>query len=302
MRRPLTPQEQVQHERELKSYRDRLIAANEYLDFRGIMQMREILRLRLEEIYVPLWATTSEPQSLLPTERIKAEAERVLQTRQPAMFAEDARLQDLVHVEHASERRVEIAQTLREQQRIVVLGDPGTGKSALLKLLALTFARGREAVRDNFGLDEDRLPLLVPIAAYGEAVTKAANLSFADFLAQRLAADGLKEPATVQHALGRGECILLLDGLDEVLDLNTRIHVSRQIERFINDSDLGNRVIVTSRIAGYQRVGFTGDFVHLTLLSFGEEEIRTFAHNWSAAYERVVNPHGWIVPSTGRRN
>jgi hypothetical protein len=73
---PLAPPEQVHRERELKSYRDRLIAANEYLDFRGVMQMREILRLRLEEIYVPLWATTSESQSPFPTERIKAEAEQ----------------------------------------------------------------------------------------------------------------------------------------------------------------------------------------------------------------------------------
>ncbi len=296
-------------------YCQRLIAANEYLDFRGILQVREVLRLRLEDLYVPLWAITEATQRVLTRRagagrnpsRDREGAEQEAETTQlveargfearraskpPRQEQTDEQLLDnLLHVERTLEKRVEIAKALREHQRLVVLGDPGTGKSTLLKLLALTFARGRSFVRKKLDLDEDRLPLLIPIAAYGEAVAANMNLSFVDFLLHRLAQDGLPDHRLVHAALDQGECLLLVYGLDEVLDLNIRLHVSRQIERFLNTCDSRNRVVVTSRIAGYQRVGFSGDFAHLTLLPFGEEEITAFVRHWTEAYERQTNPH-----------
>lgn len=275
-------------------YCERLIAAHEYLDFRGILQVRQILKLRIEDLYVPLWATIEArdirsalrppmPPSWRERSRTGTEAE-----------SEEALFRELEQVERIPERRVEVAQALREQMRLVVLGDPGTGKSMLLKLLALTFARGREYTRQTFQLDEDRLPLLIPIAAYGDAVTQSPQLDFADFLSQRLIADGLRDPTVARRALDKGECLLLLDGLDEVLDPNRRIYVSQQIKRFIDGCNPRNRIVVTSRIAGYQHVGFAGDFTHLTLLPFGDDEIKAFARNWARAYESSPNPTaGW---------
>ena len=272
-------------------YCQRLIAAHEYLDFRGILQMREILRLRLEDLYVPLSATTEATQRII-SRLSAAEAHERGHT-----VVEDPLLHELSQTEYVTERRVEVAKALQDHPRLVVLGDPGTGKSTFLKLLALTFARGKEFVQEKFGLTEDRIPILVPVAAYGETVAKdmeesrsaSQGLSFADFLFQRLEKEGL--PAdVVQRVLEQGKGLLLLDGLDEVLDLNVRIAVSRQIERFISECNSRNRIIVTSRIAGYQRVGFTSDFVHFTLSPFGNKEISAFVWNWSEAYEQGVEP------------
>ncbi|MBI4641765.1 MAG: hypothetical protein HY731_13800, partial [Candidatus Tectomicrobia bacterium] len=185
-------------------YCQRLIADNEYLNFRGILQMREILRLRLEDLYVPLWATT-EATHPSPDGR---EDENEGSYTGANGDSEDYLSRELAQAGHLSERHIEVAQALHEHQRLVVLGDPGTGKSTLLKLLALTFAQGRKFVREKFQLDEDRLPLLIPIAAYGEAVAQNRQPGFADFLFQWLAADGLADPAVVQRALDRGECLL----------------------------------------------------------------------------------------------
>lgn len=283
----------------VRKYCQRLIAANESLDFRGILQVREILRLRVEDLYVPLWATLEGAHRLLAREL--GQDHRITSRLHPAATergGEDEGDEDLFHelsqAERITERRVEIAQAVREHQRLIVLGDPGSGKSTLLKLLAITFARGRQSVREKFQLDEDRLPLLIPIAAYGEALKLKRRLAFSEFLTDHVRADGLAEPNVARDALERGECVLLLDGLDEVLDLNMRIHVSREIDRFIRGCNPRNRVLVTSRIAGYQRVGLTGDFAHLTLLPFGDEEIKAFAHNWARAYESYPKPtSGW---------
>jgi HEAT repeat protein len=285
--------------RAVRDFCSRLIAANEYLDFRGILQMREILRLRVEDLYVPLWAMLEAARQPFPREA--GRIQRVPTSVHPPsrgggniIEGDQALVKELVQWGRMPDRRVGVAQALREHPRLVILGDPGTGKSTLLRLIALTFARGDHFVAKRFQLQEDRLPLLIPIAAYGEAITQSRKLDFADFLFQRLAAEGLRDTTIVQRALERGECLVLLDGLDEVLDLNTRIQVSREIERFVRNSDQRNRVVVTSRVAGYQRVGLTGDFSHVTLLPFGDAEIKAFVQNWARAYESYPKPTaGW---------
>lgn len=274
----------------VQSYRQRLIADNERLDFRGLLQVREFLRMRLEDLYVPLKGTTESGQKPLSGD----------ESSLPLPGVDKALLHEHVQAELPTERHVELVQAVRNHHRLVILGDPGSGKSTLLKFIALTFTRGRGMVRERFQLDDDRVPLLIPIAAYGEAVPKghhdsgsgARDLSFAEFLFQWLDAKGL-DKTMVETALKRGECVVMLDGLDEVLELSTRIYVSRQIERFITECDSRNRVIVTSRIAGYQRVAFTGDFTHLTLLPFGDSEIKAFVHCWSEAYEKSLNGQSW---------
>ena len=293
------------HRQAIHNYCQRLIAANEHLDFRGILQVRQILPLRLEDLYVPLYATTEAAQRLLSQElaerNIRQHLGRLPSPRgrraggtvlEAEGETDDALLRELAQRERAPERRVEVAQALRENRRLVILGDPGSGKSILLKFRALTYARGRACIREKFGIDEDRLPILVPIAAYGEAVAQNANLSFEDFV--KAANFNPRPPCeVVEDVLERGECLLLLDGLDEVLDIGARMHVSRQIEQFTRTCAQGNRVVVTSRIAGYQRVGFAGDCAHLTLQPFGEEEIRAFVRNWSDAYEQSINSTDW---------
>ncbi len=297
--REVTTEEQGREAKALEDYRKRLIADHEYLDFRGILQVREFLRLRLENLYVPLNATvgvlqrTSAPALPEGDRSLKALKEHPSRRGRREPTRQQLMLFPAAVTEQFLERRVTVAEVLREHRRLIVLGDPGSGKSALLKLLAIKFSRGRDAVREAFGLDEELLPLLLPIAAYGDAVADRGVLAFCDFVMQRGAADRVDGELT-RRKLEAGECILLLDGLDEVLDLNTRIRVSRQIERFIRNCAPGNRVVITSRIAGYQRVGLGGDVAHLTLAPFGDEDIRAFACNWAYAYEGSPRPtEGW---------
>jgi len=290
----VTAEDQAREREAIAAYRRRLIGDHEYLDFRGILQVREVLQLRLEDLYVPLSAMTGEMEWPLPVELGEVRAGRKGPKRIEAAWTRRGVELELFPIEawqpqRVVERRVPLREAWRQHMRLVVLGDPGSGKSALLKFMALKFARGREHAKQDLGLDEERLPLLVPIAAYGEEIEKDRTVSFSGFLLRWAARSGL-DGEIARRALERGECLVLLDGMDEVLKVKTRIETARQIDRFLRECDQRNRVVITSRIAGYQRAGLGGEITHLTLLPFSDEEMKAFARNWARAYESRREP------------
>ena len=76
-----------------------------------------------------------------------------------------------LEIKKAGERAGEpqaIGDVLRKCRHLVLLGDPGTGKTTLAKWLARTYALGPAAVKDRLGLEEDLVPVVIPVAAYAK--------------------------------------------------------------------------------------------------------------------------------------
>lgn len=171
--------------------------------------------------------------------------------------------------------------------RFVVLGEPGSGKSTLLKYLLL------HAVQECLGhpREEPYLPILVEIRrlelALGRNIDPGYNVL--DFLY-----DSIKRYYSVvlpegffESYLEKGRVLLMFDGLDEVAAESRRAEVQQMISTFVSRYNSGNRVIVTSRIAGYSRARFsTTAFRHFTLEDFNDEEIDEFIRHWYGTRER----------------
>jgi hypothetical protein len=250
-----------------------LVNSYQRLDFRGIVQTRNPVELSLAEVYVSL--------NVAPSGGGHAE--------EPCEVMDETALRE--RAEWAE--RLGVEDVLRKEPRLVVLGDPGAGKTTFLRYVALVLAEGGQAARERLGLAGDWLPIYLPLAAYSEALRRQ-RVSLEDYVLHYWDTRSFDRPGMdqlVSRALETGQVLLLLDGLDEVGIRADRLAVARQVEAWTNSyGPHGNRLVVTSRSVGYDEAALACDFRAYALSPFGPEEIERFAHQWCVAYQRWADP------------
>jgi len=244
------------------------------LDFRGILQMKNVVRLRLEDVYIPLYARrVVRVGSSSPTPPRK-------QRRWRIPGEEDVHAPAPLH------------QFIRDHAMLVVLGDPGSGKSTLVRALLLALVSGRGHA--EFGLHDAWLPIFFPVAVFADARSRNGGHSLAplDYLTSYYT--GLSQPDYAPlflRALHAGRALVLFDGLDEVR--GDRLGLVRCLEALIREWDApGNRFIATSRVAGYDDAPLDPDlFTCVALQELDDDAIRLFISRWSGAFERAGTQH-----------
>ncbi|MBI3732071.1 MAG: HEAT repeat domain-containing protein [Chloroflexi bacterium] len=286
-------------------YLDYLIETNKYTDPRGIMQTRRSVTLKLDEIFVLLTAEAHDN----PGADIRAESARAAEDEDE----EENTLWEAQQRLRPNELRtepVDLSLVLREHPRVAILGGPGAGKTTLMRFLALHFARAMQTVaesesapfrpaappvRDHDGNDygEARLPILLRVAVYADAFTKDRALSLREFLPTAFGSVDAPTEAlgeVLYNALRNGRALVLLDGLDEIIEAGDRVEITRRIEEFAAGLHPHNRFVVTSRIAGYRSAPLGGGFAHFTLRELARPQIEKFLNRWCPAVERFHTP------------
>jgi hypothetical protein len=130
--------------------------------------------------------------------------------------------------------------------QVVILGDPGSGKSCLLQALTLRWTEQPELERQRLDL-----PLLIELRAYAQARERDHINGFLDFLQQSPLAPYRLDQNGLRELLEMGRVRVFFDGLDEVFDPALREEVANTIRRFSNDFPRV-RIVVTSRVIGYK--------------------------------------------------
>lgn len=249
-----------------------IVDKHRYLSFRGFGPSDTIeMKVELAELYVPLKARRELP-------------------RGSETWSAEARLAGR-KLEEAQEKELRLSQPtavldlLRENDGLVLLGDPGAGKSTFLKFLAVRAAAGQG---ETLGL-KGHLPALVPLAAYANALEKG-DRRLDQFIESYFCDtnEDLRVGAVLREALKAGEALILLDGLDEVKDLGLRHTVVDRVLNYYNlHRKAGNKFVLTSRVVGYREVRPAAEgLVEATLVDFEDEEIAEFAAKWTALIER----------------
>ena len=175
------------------------------------------------------------------------------------------------------EIRIPVGEWFSRHGRSVVLGEPGYGKSTLLRVIALQLLSKRD---DPFQTPWSKLlPVWISFGGFSSAIQAQPNLSFEDYFDNWLhqnAADDIR--LLFQRAVRQGETLLLVDGLDEGLDENAAKQAMDRISAFL--AIRSTPAVFTSRPRGYERIRPDGAWPVTRLGAFDEEQIERFSNMW----------------------
>ena len=167
-------------------------------------------------------------------------------------------------------------------QRLAILGPPGSGKTTLLKHMALVMA-GSRSQQLKSGISR-KIPILLFLREHVQNIVAKPETRLADRMDAITAKWDLDAPADwFERELKKGNCLVLLDGLDEVGDALNRAKVVEWVENQMKIYPLNNFVI-TSRPYGFYAGQVSGADV-LAVMPFNPEQIKRFIHNWYLANE-----------------
>ena len=163
---------------------------------------------------------------------------------------------------------------------VVILGSPNSGKTSALRAHALQWAMAAVAGATPVARP---FPLLVELKQYANDRDKRGGWTLLDCMADGGAARVPLSKAALQNMLQSDrEVLLMLDGLDEIYDVEVRTSVLRDIKKFVlRYSSPSNRVVLTSRTVGYhpsELVAF--GFRHFTLQPLSPEQIKLLVQRW----------------------
>lgn len=171
-------------------------------------------------------------------------------------------------------------QILQTSKRIVVLGNPGGGKSTLAQKLINDISKNYDK-----RLYANRLvtPILIVLRDYG-ALKKAEHKSIIEYI--EVVSNSTYQVAppkgAFEYLLLNGRLIVIFDGLDELLDTRDRLEISRDIEMFCALYP-GVAVVVTSRQVGYEQAPLDeNSFDSFLLEAFNDEQVKAYVDKFFA--------------------
>lgn len=193
-------------------------------------------------------------------------------------------------------------EALLRNRRVVILGDPGGGKTTLLRRIAHSLAAARlglprDAARQELGVEgEAPLPIFIRLADIGNFIDQLgkrlreldiATQNSPEWLIKFLVktahenAWGLDEQF-YRQALEHGTCVLLLDGLDETPSVRNRILISQIL---VNCAHAYERTqfLVTSRPKAYTAETSLTSFRQVEVEALTESAIQLFLRRWCEA-------------------
>lgn len=162
---------------------------------------------------------------------------------------------------------------LQNQDKVVILGKPGAGKTTFLRHMALECNEGR--------YKPECIPVFLSLRVFATQRQETDDISLLTYLHQLWQRCGL-EIEQVKGLLDRGRVLLLMDGLDEV-PASLSQTILTQIQQF-SEEHYRNQILITCRIEA-QHYHFRG-FNYIELADFQKSQVEVFARRYFVATAR----------------
>ncbi|WP_445245905.1 NACHT domain-containing protein [Microcoleus sp. OTE_8_concoct_300] len=154
-----------------------------------------------------------------------------------------------------------------QKQYLMVLGQPGAGKSTFLRKMGLEALKGKKG-----GYQQNCIPVFLELKSF-----TSSQIDIEKLIVEEFSICGFPSSEQfIAKALEQGKLLILLDGLDEVPTVNTNEVISK-IQNFVDRYDK-NSFIVSCRTAAY-RNNFQR-FTDVKIADFDDTQIEQFIGNW----------------------
>ncbi len=257
-------------QRDVTPYLESLRDETAYIDIRGLRTSEGMAhRFAINDLYVPL---------------VNELAQNELAERREMHMPE-------------AERNVPLDEALKHT-RLVIVGDPGAGKSTFLKRIVCSIceaqlSRVATTAPLNSSLDADTFPILMrvsdltalisrPAAPGGHADPTDSPMWIVRLLEQQCAALWGLDSDFFLKRLKEGPCLLAVDGLDEAPETRTRERVARIVSNAARVWP-NCRIVVTTRPKAYSEDALLTGFAEARIGSLDKNTVRMFLRRWSEA-------------------
>ncbi|PZO41084.1 MAG: hypothetical protein DCF19_10075 [Pseudanabaena frigida] len=160
------------------------------------------------------------------------------------------------------EEQVDGLVAVQKYQQIMILGKPGSGKTTFLKRLATLCSAGK--------FQPSQVPFFITLKDWAES---EGRLDLLEYITQTVSSSSTSD---VHEILRHGRALILLDGLDEVREADTK-RVIQQIQDFTTRYH-ANSFVITCRIAAKD---YTFEqFTEVEVADFNKEQIQEFSTKW----------------------
>ena len=150
---------------------------------------------------------------------------------------------------------------------LMILGQPGAGKSTFLRKIGLEALKGKSGQ-----VEGEYIPALLELKQFTTDKVDIYDIIQQEFISCQLP---LAKEFTNQ-VLRQGKLLLLLDGLDEVSNKNFELVIDR-IQNFVKQYKQ-NKFVISCRTAAYRQK--FNNFKEFIIADFDDQQIQQFINNW----------------------
>jgi len=265
-------EEKLQEKTDEQTYCDHIYHKFKNLDFTGLNAILQ-KPLLLEEVYVRLRAKKSLSKKLYHSIADFQELEKEKGTKEK----EDHDFINVFTKLHSESKEKQ------EPLKAIILGHPGSGKTTLMKWIALQCAfKTSQSEFNHF------IPVFIPLKDLGRDPDNTFRKKNILELTQDQLNHETVSPSFVKDLFETNQLIFLLDGLDEVAEEGVRREVIEWIEK---QNIRKNSLLVTSRFSGLQEskgLKFHDAIPVFTILDFDIDDIQRFLKKWYINIEIAI--------------